>query len=660
MAVKTPWALPLLTVGLLARDPVLVDFTRLQLDPHYWSEGAAIGDLNRDGRPDVVSGPYWWAGPDFRERREFYPPARTTTVKDPEGRSRTFPGYEGALGLKNAYSTDNFFAFVHDFDGDGWNDVLTYGLPHTPAYLYLNPRERGGHWPRHTVLNEVDNESPTLADLDGDGRPEMVCVNGGNFGYARPDPSDPTRPWPFRPITRAGNWQRFTHGLGVGDVNGDGRLDVLFKDGWLEQPRDLAGDPEWRWHRIPFAPAAAQLFAYDVNGDGRADVITALAAHGFGLAWHEQLAERDAQGSPLFRPHIFMNQRPDENRHGVTFSELHAVELADVDGDGLKDIITGKCFWAHGPSGSPDGDAPAVLYWFRLQRGPGGQVDWVPQRIDADSGVGRQIALGDVNGDGLPDVAIGNKKGTFLFRSQSRPVDRATWERAQPAVLYPGAVRHELRAADLVVHTRRSAEVAQARSAAVENPARPGAGEAPRDGRGEPLDTGFERGDLRGWTAVGAAFERQPVTGDAVFARRAPMRSGHVGRHWVGSYEDGRGDGATGTLTSQPFRISHSRASCLLAAGAYESLRLELIAAGTGEVLLRVSGAELRRKVPGNTETMQPVILDLSALRGREVALRLVDEQAGGAWGHLNFDDFLLYAEDAALPAGPVFTSGPR
>jgi hypothetical protein len=138
------------------------------------------------------------------------------------------------------------------------------------------------------------------------------------------------------------------------------------------------------------------------------------------------------------------------------------------------------------------------------------------------------------------------------------------------------------------------------------------------------------------------------------------MRSGHVGRHWVGSYEDGRGDGATGTLTSQPFRISHSRASCLLAAGAYESLRLELVAAGTGEVLLRVSGAELRRKVPGNTETMQPVVLDLSALRGREVALRLVDEQAGGAWGHLNFDDFLLHAEDAALPAWPVFTSGPR
>ena len=94
MAVKNPWALPLLTVGLFARDPVLVDFTRLQLDPHYWSEGAAIGDLNRDGHPDVVSGPHWWAGPAFRERREIYPASRTTTVREPDGRERIFPGFE--------------------------------------------------------------------------------------------------------------------------------------------------------------------------------------------------------------------------------------------------------------------------------------------------------------------------------------------------------------------------------------------------------------------------------------------------------------------------------------------------------------------------------------------------------------------------------------
>lgn len=479
MASPHCWLMALLPVGLLAADPVLVTFRRQHLEPHYWSEGAALGDLNRDGRPDAVSGPYWWEGPDFTRRHELYPATRTTTVRDPDGRERTFPGFEGGLGRKNAYSTDNFFSFVHDFDGDGWNDVLTYGLPHTPAYLYVNPRGREGHWARHTVLEHVDNESPTLADLDGDGRPEIVCVNDGNFGYAVPDPAAPTAPWRFVAISRNGAWQRFTHGLGVGDINGDGRLDVIFKDGWFEQPPDLKAGPEWRRHRALFAPAAAQMFAYDVNGDGRADVITALAAHGFGLAWHEQLPERDADGSPVFRPHVFMNQLPSENRHGVTFSELHAVELADVDGDGLKDLITGKCFWAHGPTGAPETNAPAVLYWFRLARGPGGQVDWVPHRIDGDSGVGRQIGLGDIDGDGRPDLVIGNKKGTFVFRNEARTVPPAEWARGQPPVRYPDAVRHALDVRDLVVHTRRSAEAAKARETAADPASRPAPGRTP-------------------------------------------------------------------------------------------------------------------------------------------------------------------------------------
>ena len=77
--------------------------------------------------------------------------------------------------------------------------------------------------------------------------------------------------------------------------------------------------------------------------------------------------------------------------------------------------MTGKCFWAHGPTGDPDPSAAAVLYWFRLVRGPAG-VDWVPHLIDNDSGVGRQIGVADMNGDGLPDLIIGNKKGTFVFK----------------------------------------------------------------------------------------------------------------------------------------------------------------------------------------------------------------------------------------------------
>ncbi len=648
-------AVPLLAVSAGAAEFTLHTFKKLQLEKFYWSEGAAFGDLNRDGKPDAISGPYWWEGPDFTKRHELYAPQTTFKVKNDDGTEQTRPGFEGGFGKKNAYSNDNFFAFVHDFDGDGWNDVLTYGLPHTPAYLYLNPAGRGQRWVRHTVLDEVDNESPTFVDLTGDGQPEIVGVHGGNFGYASFDPKNPGAKWKFTPISTGGTWSRFTHGLGVGDLNGDGRPDVLFKDGWFEQPSSLAGDPAWRLHKYFFAPAAAQMFAYDVNGDGRADVITALAAHGYGLAWYEQLAEKAADGELRFKPHIFMNQAPSENRHGVVFSEIHAVELVDLDGDGLKDIVTGKCFWAHGPTGAPDSKAPAVLYWFKLVRGAGGAVDWVPNLIDDDSGVGRQVGLGDVNGDGRPDIVIGNKKGTFVFVHEARHVSQAEWAAAQPKVLFPEAERNTLTARDVVVHTARAADAAKAQAAAGVNPPRADGGVLPVGRDGKPLNLDFETGDLRDWTASGGAFAKQPVAGDAVLARRAPMTSGHVGRHWVGTFEHGLGDTATGTLASQAFRVTQPWAAFLLAAGAYETTRVELVDAAGGKVLIKISGNDTRRLAgkSGSTETLSPVVVNLAALAGREIFVRVVDEQAGGAWGHVNFDDFKLYATRPDL-AGAV------
>ena len=644
-----------------AAEPTLHTFKKQHLERYYWSEGAALGDLNRDGKPDAVYGPYWWEGPEFKVRRELYAPAKKTTVKEDDGTERTFPGWEGAFGKKNAYATDNFFAFVHDFDGDGWNDVLTYGLPHTPAYLYVNPRGEARHWTRQTVLDEVDNESPTFVDLTGDGRPEIVCVNGGEFGYATPDPANPGAKWKFTAISTGGNWQRYTHGLGVGDLNGDGRLDVLFKDGWFEQPASLAGAPAWRLHKAFFAPAAAQLFAYDVNGDGRTDVVTALAAHGYGLAWHEQLAERGPGGELSFKPHVFMNKEPRENRYGVTFSELHAVELVDIDGDGLKDLVTGKCFWAHGPTGAPEANAPALLMWFRLTRGADGKVDWVPHVIDDDSGVGRQIGLGDVNGDGRPDIVIGNKKGGFVFTNQAHAVSAAEWRRAQPALLYPDAERTSLSPRDVIVHTPRAADVAKANAASAVNPPRVPGGERPAGKDGRALNTDFESGDLRDWTATGAAVAKALVTGDAVLARRAPMTSGHVGKHWIGTFENGLGDSATGTLTSAAFRATRPWAAFVLAAGAFETTRVELIDAASGAVVAKVSGLDVRRLVPAtkNTETMAPVIVDLRAVAGRELAVRVVDEQAGGAWGHLNFDDFKLYAEKPVLAGAAEVAAKP-
>jgi putative membrane-bound dehydrogenase-like protein len=649
--------LAMIACPVLAAETALHTFQKQHLEKYYWSEGAALGDLNRDGKPDAVSGPYWWEGPDFTKRHEIYPATKTTKTKNLEGKDVEFPGYEGHFGGKNAYSTDNFFAFIHDLNGDGWNDVLTYGLPNTPAYLYLNPKGKAQHWERFTVLDQVDNESPTFTDLTGDGKPEIVCCYQGNFGYASPDWRNPTAKWTFTPITTGGNWQRFTHGLGVGDVNGDGQLDLIFKDGWFEQPASLAGHPIWKYHKVQFAPAAAQMFAYDVNGDGRADIITALAAHGYGLAWHEQLAEKDAGGSPRWRSHVFMHKEPRENRYGVRFPELHAVELFDVDGDGLKDILTGNCYWAHGPAQAPDPDEVGVLYWFKLVRRADRSVDWVPHLIDSASGVGRQIGLGDVNGDGKTDFIIGNKRGTFVFTHTARKVSAEEFAKAQPPVKFPDFQDGQLDKMSIVVHTLRR----DGSGLKVQTPVPPAQGAAPPAGGspnsrregitptgrdGQALNFNFESGSLKDWTATGNAFNKQPVKGDTVAKRLANStrtdRSQHEGEHWIGGYELNLGDKPTGTLVSAPFKVTHPWASFLVGGGNLPGTRVELVRADNQQVIFTARGA--RR------ENLAPVAADLQAHAGKEIFIRLVDEETGG-WGHINFDDFRFHTEKPVFAA---------
>jgi len=397
-------------------DHSIHSFKKTQLTDKFWCEGATLGDLNRDGKPDIISGPYWYEGPDYKKRHEYYPATHKFKRKTADGGTEELAGFEGALGVNNTYS-DNFFAFVHDFNHDGWNDILIIGFPGQETAWYENPKGAEGHWQKHVVLDQTDNESPAFTDITGDGKPKLVCSSRGFYGYAEPDSGDSAKPWKFHPISPNNNYGKFTHGMGVGDVNGDGRLDLLEKDGWWEQPASLTDDPVWLFHKFSFSQGGAQMYAYDVNGDGLNDVITSYSAHGYGLVWYEQLR---TDGAITFKQHIILSteQKPTPDKHGVTFSELHALDLVDINGDGLKDIVTGNRYWSHGSHGSAGPDAKAVLYWFELVRQPDKTVGFLPHLIDDNSGVGTQVVAAPGSNLKYPDIVVGNKKGTFIFRHE--------------------------------------------------------------------------------------------------------------------------------------------------------------------------------------------------------------------------------------------------
>ncbi len=360
------------------------------LVPNFHAEGGAVGDLNGDGKPDLAYGPFWFAGPDFVEAKRF-------TTGEP-------------FVAEKGYS-DNFFAFIHDVNGDGKNDVLVYGFPGKEARLYLNPGDpaSSSDWKMFAIADQVANESPHFIDLIPGGLPEIVGAREQAYGYYEAG-ADPTQPWTWHAISETGEAATpFGHGLGVGDLNGDGRADVIEKAFWYEQPADPAKGPwqKHKWAHLPYGGGGAQILVHDLDGDGDMDIVTSYNAHGYGLGWFEQYEPGK------FEKYELMGESSTQNPYGLAFSQMHALALADMDGDGRMDFVTGKRHLAH-QGKDPGGLGEPVLYWFRNTLDADKKIEFVPHFIHNDSGVGVEVKVADLNGDSRPDVVSSSKKGLTI------------------------------------------------------------------------------------------------------------------------------------------------------------------------------------------------------------------------------------------------------
>lgn len=386
--------------------PTNVSFKKIQLLDKYISEGASIGDINADGKPDIIAGPLWWEGPDFKKSHA-YAPVKFYPIKGP--------------GL-SAYS-HSFFTFPDMFTKDKWTDILKVGIPSQPAQLAINPGENPlpadnqKHQCEHCLAqNDICNESPQYVQVLPGFKKQLLAYSQNHITISYPS-ADAKKPWQVLNVSAKDKaLQKYTHGLGLGDIDGDKLPDILEKRGWWQQPKDWDKKTPWKFHAFPFAPkqGGSQMFAYDIDGDGDNDVVTSLNAHAWGLVWYEQVKEGDKIN---FKAHTIMTDKPEGNPYGVCFSQLHAMDCVDIDGDGIKDIVTGKCFFAHNGR-DPGAHQPAVLYWFKTTRSKDGKAELIPYKIDDNSGVGRQISTGDLNGDGKVDIVSSNKKGVFAFIQQ--------------------------------------------------------------------------------------------------------------------------------------------------------------------------------------------------------------------------------------------------
>src|SRR5262249_42587873 len=263
-------------------------------DKVFRSEGVAVADVNKDGKLDIINGEAWYEAPDWKMHE-------ITKLGD----------YGNGLG---GYS-NTFLVWADDINGDGGPDMVVIRFPGKPCYWYENPKGKPGPWAEHEIWHSACNETPQYVDLFKTGKRVLVMGfqpkgskpdgNEGQMAWFAPG-KDPTKPWEMHPISEPSQPGKpvpgtflFSHGLGIGDVNGDGRLDVICTGGWWEQPEKDDGKP-WKFYPSTLGDACADMFAYDMDGDGKADILSS-SAHKFGIWWHQQRSPTEFVRHDLFK-----------------------------------------------------------------------------------------------------------------------------------------------------------------------------------------------------------------------------------------------------------------------------------------------------------------------------------------------------------------------